>query len=371
MSLKNTQTIKVDELRTLLENKTPIRVLDIRPQEEREEWKIVESEFVDVYHQLKSGTKNLFSDHKFSPDIPVVTVCGAGKTSMIAMKQLREKGVEAYSLEGGMREWTKAWNTAQTKDNNGTTIIQIRRTGKGCLSYILENNGEVIIIDPSLTSEVYSTIATKNNWDIKYIIDTHIHADHFSRGRQLADKENAMLFLPNQNIVNYAFNAINQNTTFEFGKATLKAIHTPGHTHESYCYLLDNQALFSGDTLFTSGVGRPDLKATTEVARKKSSLLYQSLQKLLALDNTLAIYPGHISNPVAFDDQLISGTLGDIKNKVQILQLSEKEFIDNLLQNIPETPPNYEEIVKLNIKGTAKEADLIELEAGANRCAIS
>ena len=371
MNLKNTKTIKVTDLRTLLENKVPIQILDVRPKEEREEWKIPESDFVDVYTQLKAGEKNLFSEINFSKDIPVVTVCGAGKTSLIAAEQLQERGIKAYSLEGGMREWTTAWNTAQIKDNQETTIIQIRRTGKGCLSYILENNGEAIIIDASINDKVYTNIAQQNNWKIKYVIDTHIHADHFSRGKQLAKKSNAILLLPDQNIITYEFEPITDGTILNFGNAKLEAIHTPGHTHESYSYLVNNESLFSGDTLFTTGVGRPDLKATKEIAKKKASLLYQSLQKLVTLQNSLIVYPGHISHPVSFDNNMVCSSLGDINKNVNVLQLNEEDFIDSILQKIPETPPNYEEIVKLNIKGNAKGADLIELEAGANRCAIS
>ena len=370
MNFKNTKIIKVAELRTLLENKVTVQILDVRPKEEREEWKIPESVFVDVYEQLKAGEKNLFSDLEFSKDIPVITLCAAGKTSLIAMEQLREQGIEAYSLEGGMREWTTAWNSAQTKDSYGTTIIQIRRTGKGCLSYILENNGEAIVIDASLDAEVYSKIAQKNSWNIKYVIDTHIHADHFSRGKQLADSSDALLLMPDQNIVSYKFEPIVEDTLITFGNASLKAMHTPGHTHESYSYMVNNKSLFSGDTLFTKGVGRPDLKATIDVSRQKAGLLYRSIQKILELENTLIIYPGHISNPIAFDEKLICSSLGDIKDNVEILQLDEEDFITYLLRKIPDTPPNYKEIVKLNLKGNRGEADLIELEAGANRCAI-
>lgn len=84
----------------------------------------------------------------------------------------------------------------------------------------------------------------------------------------------------------------------------------------------------------------PGTLATMEIARQKTGLLYQSLQKLLALKSKLVAYPSHISNPISFDEKLICNTLGDIKNNVEILQLNEEDFINNLLQKIPETPPN-------------------------------
>ena len=369
--MKLKKTIAVAELRALLENKIPVQILDVRPKEEREEWIIPGSVFVDVYDQLKSGEKDLFSEALTPKNTPVITVCAAGKTSLIAMEQLRKNGIEAYSLDGGMRAWTSAWNTATTVDRLGTTIIQIRRTGKGCLSYLLESKGEVIVIDASLDAAVYSTIAKKKNWKIKYVIDTHIHADHFSRGKKLAEISGASLYLPKQKTITYPFNPIQDGAMLRFGDAVLEAIHTPEHTHESYSYSVNDESLFTGDTLFTEGVGRPDLKATKEIAKEKTSLLYQSLKKIMSLKDTLNIYPGHTSNPVPFDELLISKKLQEIKHKVAVLHLNEEDFIASLLNKIPETPPNYEAIVQLNLKGEANGVNLIELEAGANRCAIS
>ncbi|CAA0146245.1 MBL fold metallo-hydrolase [Tenacibaculum maritimum] len=371
MDLKNKNTIKVEELRILLEKKLPVQILDVRTKEEREEWSIPESIFVDVYTDLKAGRKNLFSHLNLSKDIPIVTLCAAGKTSLIATEQLRDKGMEAYSLDGGMREWTAAWNTAQIADSSKTNIIQVRRAGKGCLSYILENNGEAIVIDASLKPDIYIAIASSNSWKIKYVIDTHIHADHFSRSNALANLIKATLLLPKQQLVSYKFNEVSNGDIIKFGNAKLKAIHTPGHTPESFSYLLNEESLFSGDTLFVDGVGRPDLKATTAISKLKAKSLYESLQNLFTLDALTMVYPGHISAPIPFNNEIISKSLNNIKKEVHMLQLNEQEFISNLLQKIPETPPNYEEIVSLNLTGNANHINLTELEAGANRCAIS
>ncbi|MEX0273142.1 MAG: MBL fold metallo-hydrolase [Flavobacteriaceae bacterium] len=365
------KTIEVAELRTLLENKEAVHILDIRPRSERDEWHIPESEFVDVYERLKVGEKNLFSGVHFSSNIPVVTLCGAGKTSMMAMEQLRENGIEAYSLEGGMQAWTSAWNTAYTMDTSETHILQVRRTGKGCLSYVLGNNGEAVVIDASLDAKIYHDIVKNYNWNIKYVVDTHIHADHYSRSRELALISNAQLYLPNQKIVDYPYNPMYDNDLLYFGNAVLRAIHTPGHTHESYSFLVNEESLFSGDTLFTTGVGRPDLKTSKEGAKQKARLLYHSLQRLMSLGDSIVVYPGHTGHPVAFDGKLIGSTLYDIKGTVDMLQLNEEDFVGSLLGKVPHTPPNYEEIVKLNLKGNSKGVDLVALEAGVNRCAIS
>lgn len=103
--------IDVKTLADWLSKKRPVTILDVRPKHEREEWSIPGSVHADVYHKLKANERDVFSDLKF-PDAPVVTVCGAGKTSLMAAEQLKEKGLEVYSLEGGMKAWNFAWNTA-------------------------------------------------------------------------------------------------------------------------------------------------------------------------------------------------------------------------------------------------------------------
>ncbi|QKX06697.1 MBL fold metallo-hydrolase [Aquimarina sp. TRL1] len=362
--------ISVEELRTKLENKERIQVIDIRPLEEREEWKIPGSVHVDVYHQLKSGKEDVFSTMDFLKDETVVTVCAAGKTSLIAMEQLRKKGVKAYSLEGGMRSWTRAWNTAITEDKH-LKIIQVRRTGKGCLSYIIGSDGEALVIDPSLDIEVYISIAKNNNWKITHVLDTHIHADHFSRAKRLAATVKAQLLMPPNTALQYPYEKIQDQQLISFGLTNIQAIATPGHTSDSFSYLLQEKYLFSGDTLFTKGVGRPDLKANTDQAKIKAGILYDSLQKILSLSKEIIVFPGHISEPVSFDGKTIANSLGNIIDTVPLLTLEKQLFVQALLANIPLTPPNYEKIVALNYKGDIKERELIGLEAGANRCAIS
>jgi len=165
-------------------------------------------------------------------------------------------------------------------------IIQLRRTGKGCLSYIVVSNKEAFVVDASLPIEVYEQILEQQKLTLKYVIETHIHADHISRSKQLADHNKVPLFLPYQNKVSFDFKPIDGNTVFELANIKIKAIKTPGHTLESTTFLIDKKVLLSGDTLFTNGVGRPDLKANNNEALEKAKSLYQSLQTILALEDT-------------------------------------------------------------------------------------
>jgi glyoxylase-like metal-dependent hydrolase (beta-lactamase superfamily II) len=283
---------------------------------------------------------------------------------------LQEQGFEAYSLQGGMKAWSLSWNTAKLSFPD-FEIIQFRRTGKGCLSYMVVSNSETIIIDASLPIESYQSVLKKENLQLKHVIETHIHADHLSRSKQLAESNNTTLHLPAPNKVNFDFVPVTDTTVFQICNISVKAIQTPGHTVESTSYLVDDKVLLTGDTLFISGVGRPDLKADNDEAVKKSKMLFQSLQKLLALDDNLIVLPAHTSQPVDFDHNPIQATIGSIKKNVPMLQLNEDEFVNTILQRIPPTPANYLSIVEKNIKGDFSDINPVDLEAGANRCAVS
>ena len=363
-------TIDTNTLRAWLETGKKISVLDIRPIQERTEWSIPGSIYFNAYDKLKANNPDALQGLHLDKTVPVVTVCAGGKTSLIAAELLQNKGFEAYSLQGGMKGWTLSWNIARVSFPD-FEVIQFRRTGKGCLSYIVTSNHEAIAVDASLPVETYQDILVRGKLSLKHVIETHIHADHLSRSKQLAESSHTTLHLPAPNKVNFDFVPVTETTIFQIGNIGIKAIQTPGHTLESTCYLINDKVLLSGDTLFINGVGRPDLKANNDEAMQKSKMLYQSLQKLLALDENIIVLPAHTSQPVDFDNIPIQTTIGNIKKTIAMLQLKEEEFISAILQRIPPTPANYLSIVEKNIKGDFSEINPIDLEAGANRCAIS
>ncbi len=364
--------IDVDELRAMLAERRPVTVLDIRTTEDRAEWAIPGSMHVDAYEALKAGDPAALADAAIPMDAPVVTICGAGKVSITAMEQLRARGYDARSLTGGMKAWSLAWNSAEaTIPGSTATIIQVRRTGKGCLSYLIGNDDQAVAIDAALAPEVYQDLAAQHGWTITHVLDTHVHADHLSRSRLLAEQAGAALHMPEQDRVAYPFAPVRDGDAVEVGAARIVALRTPGHTLESTCYVLDGKALFTGDTLFLAGVGRPDLEASPDQARVRARLMHASLMRLTALPPETIILPGHTSEPAPFDNRPITATLGDVISQVGMLGLSEDAFLDAILARIPPTPPNHARIVALNEAGEMPDGDPTELEAGANRCAIS
>lgn len=368
----NTLTIDVAELRSMLERHVPVTMLDIRKAEDRAEWSIPGSLHIDAYEALKAGNPDALADAALPNDAPVVTICGAGKVSLTAMELLRARGYDARSLVGGMNAWSLAWNSAEASlPGSAATVIQVRRTGKGCLSYLIGGNGEAVVIDAALPPAVYQELAAERGWAITHVLDTHVHADHLSRSPLLAAMTGATLHIPEQGRVGYRFAPVRDGDTLAIGDSRLVALRTPGHTLESTSYLLDGQALFTGDTLFLAGVGRPDLEASAEEARARARLLHASLARLTALPAETVILPGHTSEPAPFDGRPIAATLGEVIDRVAMLGLPEEAFVAAILARIPPAPPNHAQIVALNEAGELPNGDLTDLEAGANRCAVT
>src|SRR5712664_805856 len=365
------RTISTEGLRELLERRAPVTVLDVRPAVERAEWAVPGSVYADAYDALRRRDPKALADFRPTNGGPVVTVCAAGKTSMLAAERLRARGLDAASLEGGMRAWSLAWNSAEVPCPGSTAqIVQLRRTGKGCLSYLIGSNGDAAVVDASLDPQIYHRVADEHGWRIRTVLETHVHADHLSRARALAVDTGARLCLPTTDRVSFEFAPLNDGDTLRVGSAGLRVFQTPGHTPESACFLLDERALFTGDTLFLAAVGRPDLEATTDESRHRAHVLHSSLQRLVALPPETVVLPAHTSAPVAFDGRPISAMLGEVQERTSLLRKTEETFVSQILARLPPTPPNHHRIVALNEAGTLPD-DPTELEAGANRCAVA
>jgi len=348
------------------------RRADVRADEDRAQWAIPGSIHLNVYATLRAGQPGELADVTLPSDRPIVTVCNAGRMSQVAADFLTQRGFDVRSLTGGMKAWSLAWNTAHVPINDdGITVIQVRRTGKGCLSYLVICDDAAAVIDASLPPEVYEGIAQLHRARIQRVIETHIHADHLSRARQLADRTGAQLLLPEQGRVAFPFTAVQDGDAIAVGNAKLVARHTPGHTLESMSYVLTDNAVFTGDTLFIKGVGRPDLHADAAGATDRARTLFQSLQAIRAVGSELLVLPAHASEPIAFDGRPMMSHMSSIEKWLADWLESETSFVDRVVSRLPETPPNFGRIVELNERGEIPDIDVTELEAGANRCAVS
>ncbi|HJU42074.1 MAG TPA: MBL fold metallo-hydrolase [Vicinamibacterales bacterium] len=365
-----TPSITVATLREWLETRQPVTVIDVRAARDRAEWMIPGSVHVDAYDALRSGEAGALETLALDRSRSVVTVCYAGRLSQAAADILAARGYDARSLAGGMKAWSLAWNIADVPLPRGDVrVLQVRRTGKGCLSYLVSSAGEAVVIDASLPPEVYIRLAAERGWRIRAVIETHVHADHLSRARQLAEQTGAALRLPPQQRVTFPFTPFGDGDRLELGTMTITGISTPGHTDESVSMRLGDLGIFTGDTLFVTGVGRPDLHIGPGDSRGRAAALFASLRRLREIDDRAWVLSGHTSEPVPFDGVPVAVRLGEVRTWLDRWLESESAFVNRVTANLPATPPNFAQIVELNERGELP-GDLVELEAGANRCAI-
>ncbi len=245
--------------------------------------------------------------------------------------------------------------------------MKVEQIYTGCLAqgaYYIESNGEAVVIDPLREVEPYIQKAERNNAKIKYVFETHFHADFVSGHLDLSKKTGApIVYGPN---ANPAFEAhiAKDGEVFKIGNVTLKALHTPGHTMESTSYLLNDEngkdvALFSGDTLFIGDVGRPDLaqKAVADLTQEKlAGYLFDSLRnKIMPLADDITIYPAHGAGSACGKNMSkeTTDTLGHQKETNYALRanMTKEEFIKEVTTGLTAPPAYFPLNVMLNIQG--------------------
>lgn len=363
------KTIDPAELKDWLAQGRPVHLLDVRPDDERGEWMIPGSIHYNAYERLKAGDRLAMDALDLAVDLPVVTICARGKMSLFAAEILTEKGYEAYSLQGGMKDWNYVWDHAELQLAD-VKIIQVRRVAKGCLSYLIGSGDQAMVIDASLDPSVYAVLAKVQGWSIVYVADTHIHADYVSRTRDLAGYTGAHHLMMQSAEVDFPFKPLTDGEEIALGNIRITAMHTPGHTWESTSFTIGQAVAFTGDTLFTDGIGRPDLKADQAETTRKAAALYDSLQLLTAMPGETHVLPAHVSSPVVIGQAFISARIDELRHAVAGLTSGKDQFIKSLLAKVPAPPSNYLKIAEINKSGNYHGYELAELETGANRCAV-
>jgi len=260
--------------------------------------------------------------------------------------------------------------------NELKSTMKIEQIYTGCLAqgaYYLESNGEAAIIDPLREVQPYIDKANKNGAKIKYIFETHFHADFVSGHIDLAKKTNAsIVFGPTDMELGFEATVAKDQQEFILGNGKIRVIHTPGHTMESSVFLLINEqgkqeALFTGDTLFIGDVGRPDLaqKVVADLTQEKlAGYLYDSLrEKILPLPDDLIIYPAHGAGSACGKNMSkeTHDTLGNQKKTNYALQeMSKESFTSQVLNGLTPPPAYFPQNVMMNIKGYDSIDEVLE-----------
>jgi len=239
----------------------------------------------------------------------------------------------------------------------------IQQIYTGCLSeaaYFVESNGEAVVIDPIRDTDSYIELAREHDATIKYIFETHFHADFVSGHLDLSKKTGAPIVYGPSTEARFKFHLAKDGEVFQVGNITIEAIHTPGHTLESTCYLLKDEngkpyCLFSGDTLFVGDVGRPDLSSGNLSKEELAGIMYETIQnKILTLPDDLIIYPAHgpgssCGKSLGMETQT---TIGEQKkNNYALQQQSKEEFIKAVTEGLSEAPVYFPLNAKINKEG--------------------
>ena len=289
---------------------------------------------------------------------------------------LSEAGRTVHYLEGGMKAWSEHLEPVKIGDlSGGGELYQFVRMGKGCLSYMIMSNGEAAIVDAARMTDVYIRFAKKHHVSITQVLDTHLHADHISGGKKLAEQTGASYWLPPKDAeeVIFEYNRLEEGQRITIGAATIDIhpLYSPGHTIGSTSFIVDDQYLLSGDILFVDSIGRPDLAGMAE--DWVSDLRETLYERYGALSKELIVLPAHfmIMDEVN-EDGSVWKELGVLFEENHGLNIEDEAvFREMVTKNLPAQPNAYQDIRQTNMgKLSPDEEAQREMEIGPNRCAI-
>jgi len=377
------ESVAPETLKAQIDRKEDVAILDTRMSGDYEEWRIdgetVESTNVPYFHFLDEEIDDDVLS-QVPEDEHVTVLCAKGGASEYVAGALADRGYDVDHLENGMNGWASIYEAHEVSGYDGSgTLLQYQRPSSGCLGYLLYDGDEAAVIDPLRAfTDRYLADADELGVDLQYAFDTHVHADHISGLRELAE-EGIAAVLPAAAAdrgVTYTDDVTltEDGDTVAVGDATIETVFTPGHTTGMTSYLLDDSFLATGDGLFIESVARPDLEEGDEGAPDAARQLYDSLQeRVLTLDDDTLIGGAHASNSAEqADDGTYTATLGELKSRMDALSMDEEAFVELVLSDMPPRPANYEEIIATNLgQESVDDEEAFTLELGPNNCAAS
>ncbi|ANU14266.1 Zn-dependent hydroxyacylglutathione hydrolase [Planococcus halocryophilus Or1] len=358
-------------------NNQPLFILDVRNGDAFADWKIEGGniQYLNTpYFDLLDGVEEVVSE--LPTDRDILVVCAKEGSSIMIAEMLSEEGVRAAYLQGGMKAWSEHLEPVKVGElSNGGELYQFVRLGKGCLSYMVISEGEAAVVDATRMANIFLDFAQEKGATIKHVFDTHLHADHISGGRAIAEATGATYYLPPKDAegVVFEYGALENGLEVAIGnsKLEIEALYSPGHTIGSTSFIVDSKYLLTGDILFIDSIGRPDLAGLAEdwVGDLRESL-YSRYQDLA---NELIVLPAHFMIIDELnEDGSVAKKLGDLFKENHGLNISdEQEFRDMVTKNLPPQPNAYQDIRKTNMGQITPDDEIQrEMEIGPNRCAV-
>ena len=241
--------------------------------------------------------------------------------------------------------------------------MYIKQLYTPCISeaaYYIESNGEAVVIDPLRDTEEYILLAAERNSKIKYIFETHFHADFVSGHLDLSKTTGAPIVFGPKTVTNFPVHIATDGELFKLGALSIEVLHTPGHTIESCCFLLKDEngkdhALFTGDTLFVGDVGRPDLSSGNMSTEELAGIMYETIQKkIIPLEDHILVYPAHGAGSSCGKNLGAEtfSTIGEQKQNNYALQPQTKEaFITAITDGLKDAPKYFSINAQINKEG--------------------
>ena len=375
-------TLTADRLATMQDDGEEFALVDTRDEESYEAWHVPEA-----IHFPFSSTDDLDGRLAELEDLVgdrdrLVTICGKGISSGALAARLGQatEEFEVATVEGGMEAWSRVYHRVPVDVGEGCTVVQVQRRAKGCLGYLIADPdaGEAVVVDPTDDTDEFVLAAGECGLEIEAVIDTHVHADHVSGGKKLADSLEVPYYMgehASDRDVERAFEPLADGDVLEIGDLEIETLYTPGHTSDMITPVVSGYAALTADTLHAASTGRTELEFSEDEGERGARLLYQSLQEtILELPDDLAVLPGHVE--VSADGEFgtarpgdpVVTTIADARAEIDALSLDEEAFVDRMSE-AGEKPANYEEIIEIN-RGV-REPDpetRDELEMGPNNC---
>jgi len=386
-AIKDRTELTVEEFYQLVQRKNDFLLLDVRNDKEFDAWRIEALHTPETLHI--PYVVFVEEEEEAAKDIPqgreVIAVCAKGGASDYVAEILREVGIPAVNLIGGTIAWGNYYVIRPVVEQETYQIYQVDRAARGCLSYVLISQGQAAIIDPLRHIEQYQGFLEQKGADLALLLDTHAHADHISGGPALSDATGAPYYLhPYDGIhpfdmlpAKLHYEMLREGQTFALGDLNIRVIHTPGHTLGLVSFLVTDSAgqsyYFTGDTLFLQSFGRPDLGGQGETW---APLVYEAIFETIKaqVPSDALVLPGHYArHDEAGEDGLFAKQMADVwRDNVDLQRADKQEFIQFVLDHLPEMPSQYVEIKRVNAGlSTPDELEASELELGKNICALS